>query len=281
MTDNLGELFAAFAGVFTTTIDQQQQKVTVIGSVGVDILIRKLIKAGKHAEIWPENLTGKEKTSGKSKKAKEKWNTENVQNNSTEISESNINSDKNKVVETAGNCNGENQSSNPKNGGNSLEKPPSGPQAPAAGNKGGQNEGAARKSGEGGSGKKKKKKAQGGGGGGGSGSNGSGPAPNSGHAHTGLQSAGQTVAPEMGQLNLSPTRQQSYTYPDGYYPPMVYLTTYNKFYPMGRMGGPSYYVQPSPYTCAGWDQETYRMQSGPLVSFEIFSDENASGCFIM
>ncbi|KAI4369613.1 hypothetical protein MLD38_018036 [Melastoma candidum] len=39
-------------GVFTTAIDSEQGKVTVSGNVDPAVLIRKLNKAGKHAEIW-------------------------------------------------------------------------------------------------------------------------------------------------------------------------------------------------------------------------------------
>lgn len=126
----------------------------------------------------------------------------------------------------------------------------------------------------GGSDKKKKKKD------GGIGSNGlSTTVAKSGPAHTGLQFQ------NLGQMNLSPTRQQSLLYPpETCYPPapMVYVSAYNRGYPMGRVGDLSYFVPPSPYTCHGLDQHaTYQFQSGPFVSFEIFSDENANGCSIM
>lgn len=42
------------AGVYTTNIDLQQHKVTVTGNVKPEALIKKLIKTGKHAELWPE-----------------------------------------------------------------------------------------------------------------------------------------------------------------------------------------------------------------------------------
>lgn len=41
-------------GVFTTSIDAAEQKVTVTGNVAsADILLKKLLKSGKHAELWP------------------------------------------------------------------------------------------------------------------------------------------------------------------------------------------------------------------------------------
>ncbi|KAJ0506652.1 putative heavy metal-associated domain, HMA, heavy metal-associated domain superfamily [Helianthus annuus] len=42
-------------GVYQVSIDAEQQKVTVSGSVDSTILLKKLVKAGKHAEIWSNN----------------------------------------------------------------------------------------------------------------------------------------------------------------------------------------------------------------------------------
>ncbi|KAM0948545.1 putative heavy metal-associated domain, HMA, heavy metal-associated domain superfamily [Dioscorea sansibarensis] len=41
-------------GVYKTTIDSQQHKVTVTGNVSAETLIKKLFKTGKHAELWPQ-----------------------------------------------------------------------------------------------------------------------------------------------------------------------------------------------------------------------------------
>ncbi|GLT28934.1 hypothetical protein SLA2020_038360 [Shorea laevis] len=62
-------------GVYTTDIDLRQHKVTVIGNVDADTLIKKLVKAGRHAELWPEKADQKEKKQGKGK-SKEKHCTE-------------------------------------------------------------------------------------------------------------------------------------------------------------------------------------------------------------
>ena len=43
--------FSHNAGVYTTSIDPEQQQVTVTGSIDSDILLKKLSKTGKHAEI--------------------------------------------------------------------------------------------------------------------------------------------------------------------------------------------------------------------------------------
>ncbi|KAJ4960328.1 hypothetical protein NE237_020238 [Protea cynaroides] len=46
------KLLQRIEGVFTVNIDAEQQKVTVSGSVDPATLIKKLVRAGKHAEIW-------------------------------------------------------------------------------------------------------------------------------------------------------------------------------------------------------------------------------------
>ncbi|KAK8654329.1 hypothetical protein V6N13_128300 [Hibiscus sabdariffa] len=53
-------------GVYETKIDSQQHKVTVISSVDVETLIKKLTKTGKHVELWPESKPEKkDKKTGK------------------------------------------------------------------------------------------------------------------------------------------------------------------------------------------------------------------------
>ncbi|MED6144935.1 hypothetical protein PIB30_020231 [Stylosanthes scabra] len=227
-------------GVFTTKIDQQEQKVTVTGIVTVETLLRKLLRAGKHAEIWPENISVKENNNNNNKSNKEKLE---KKNHSSDESSNNNNY---KSEKTSQNCNQVmNKSSNTK----SPEKSPSGDQ-----------------SGGGGSATKKKKKG-----------------PSDVSVHTGSEGAPAPspadtgFGQEMGRMNLIPTRQQQET---SYHPPMVYGGAYySRLYPMG---GPSYYVPPYNIMCTGLDQEySYQIQSRPLVSFEIFSDENANGCSIM
>ncbi|KAE8724892.1 slr0305 protein [Hibiscus syriacus] len=46
-------------GVFKTTVDSEQGKVTVLGNVNPDVLIKKLAKSGKHAELWDADNGGK------------------------------------------------------------------------------------------------------------------------------------------------------------------------------------------------------------------------------
>ncbi|XAR58458.1 hypothetical protein NMG60_11013855 [Bertholletia excelsa] len=63
-------------GVYAVAIDSQQQKVTVTGDVDLGMLIRKLGKTGKRAEIWPQPFEMKDKKTGKSKKNKKQNNPE-------------------------------------------------------------------------------------------------------------------------------------------------------------------------------------------------------------
>ncbi|CAA7059409.1 unnamed protein product [Microthlaspi erraticum] len=49
------KLLQRIEGVFHVKIEAEHQKVTVSGSVDSTILINKLVKAGKHAELWSPN----------------------------------------------------------------------------------------------------------------------------------------------------------------------------------------------------------------------------------
>lgn len=48
------KLLQRIEGVYQVVIDAEQQKVTVSGSVDSATLIKKLVRAGKHAELWPQ-----------------------------------------------------------------------------------------------------------------------------------------------------------------------------------------------------------------------------------
>lgn len=49
------KLLQRIEGVYSVSIDAEQQKVTVSGSVDTPTLIKKLVRAGKHAELWSQN----------------------------------------------------------------------------------------------------------------------------------------------------------------------------------------------------------------------------------
>ncbi|KAF7804839.1 heavy metal-associated isoprenylated plant protein 36-like [Senna tora] len=53
--------------VYTTEVDSQQHKVTVTGNVDADTLIKRLLRSGKLAELWPEKPNKKDSKSAKSK----------------------------------------------------------------------------------------------------------------------------------------------------------------------------------------------------------------------
>ncbi|KAF3454521.1 hypothetical protein FNV43_RR04969 [Rhamnella rubrinervis] len=75
-------------GVYTTNIDLKQHKVTVTGDIDADTLIKKLVKTGKHAELWPESRADQQHSKDKKKKSKGKKNKEkqNDSDSSEEIS---------------------------------------------------------------------------------------------------------------------------------------------------------------------------------------------------
>lgn len=203
----------------------------------METLLRKLVRAGKQAEIWPEN-DGKISGKGLKKKKDEAREPQCVQ--------------KHKGAENASaKCNSEHKSRS----NNSPEKSSSGDQMLSEGG---------RSEGDGGSTKKKKKKLQSGGGNGNSGlSSVEAAAATGAPAHTGLQ-----FQDLVGPVNVNRTRQHSLLYPESG------VAAYNRLYP-------SYYFSSSPYTWAGLDQDCHHFQSAPLVSFEIFSDENVNGCSVM
>lgn len=68
----------------------RQQKVVVTGNVNSDILIKKLIKTGKHVELWPEPTDSKKNKPGKSEN-KEKQNNDTETESSEEINQSSEN----------------------------------------------------------------------------------------------------------------------------------------------------------------------------------------------
>ncbi|KAI8020756.1 Heavy metal-associated isoprenylated plant protein 35 [Camellia lanceoleosa] len=55
-------------GVYIVNVDTKQQKAIVTGNVEAETLIKKLVKSGKHAEMWPETPDQQRDKSKKSKK---------------------------------------------------------------------------------------------------------------------------------------------------------------------------------------------------------------------
>ncbi|KAI3692400.1 hypothetical protein L6452_32215 [Arctium lappa] len=248
-------------GVYTTDIDSKQHKVTVIGNVDIDTLIKKLIKTGKHAEKWPENPTKKDKLPAAGDKEK---GSESSGNSSDEDNNNNNNNNNHKGKDLKNTPN--------KTAGPSVKFAglPENNAVQASDEMGGQVTGG----GDGGqSGKKKKKKRKG--------KKSAGAKPPGGPADTGL------VAPEVGnnqvvdQIHLSPPRGYSYPMPAG----PAYAVCYNEAHPRGN-GGPAYYIPPTPYTYEyaqreDDDDDDFATLSRPSDTFEMLSDENPYGCYIM
>lgn len=143
-------------GVYTTTIDSKQQKVTVTGNVKAETLIKKLVKTGKHAEIWPGKAAGKEKKPGEAENGEKGNDPEENENSFVEEVENPIESSEGKPTSSEGKSPG---------------KFPAGEISPAADHRGIGNSGGVEKKCGGHGGKKKKKRGRKGN----SGSNGSSP----------------------------------------------------------------------------------------------------------
>ncbi|KDP23483.1 hypothetical protein JCGZ_23316 [Jatropha curcas] len=272
-------------GVYKTDIDLKQQKVTVLGNVDADTLIKKLVKAGKHAELWPEKADHKKKGKSKNKdKEKEKEKQQSDQESGEEGGEKNKETVKTEVliVQDPSKPN-ENGTAN-KNGGTTtkngavesnvdvgkskeagatsktgggqvkevkieMKQPvtcPAGTQSPVTEKKiGSENEGGAEKSGNGG--KKKKKKGHKGN------NNNAGEGEHSSDVPAGTGSPihghGQgPIGPVPYSTNHSLPHHHVYQYPSHYYtPPPAYAVNYNTAYPSTSYGAS---INPPSYSYA-------------------------------
>ncbi|KAE8010237.1 hypothetical protein FH972_006623 [Carpinus fangiana] len=272
-------------GVYKVDVDLRQQKAVVIGNVEAETLIKRLLKTGKHAELWPEKADSKEKKRSKGKK-KEKQ----IEQESSE--ESNHADDKEKgtvkveVQDPAknggGGCHSNVISEGGKTGGQAKEPKPevkqnvtvaAGSQSPVPEQKGaGDGENGNEKSGSGGGGgggggasgsggKKKKKKGQkatvntdDSGHPGAAPPPGSG-SPNHGHGQHGHGYGHDHQGPLMTQIpaadNHSHTPQHVYhhQYPPQYQPHYdaqpVYATSYSRAHPFSSHV--THYSSPPPY----------------------------------
>ncbi|XP_030534936.1 heavy metal-associated isoprenylated plant protein 35 [Rhodamnia argentea] len=267
-------------GVYTTDIDLRQQKVTVNGNVEADTLIKKLVKTGKHAELWPVKPYPKGKKQGKSKNKEKQSDPESGEEaehdgggcaGGVEVKEG----DSAKGFDNGG---GTSKNSAPfKNSvtvqvkemrpegrhavvtfPTGIQSPTAAAENPALGNEGG----VAEKSGGGGGGsggKKKKKKKKGNTGNstnhiGGESEHHPCGAP----ASTGSPKPGQVQVQVQGQLgpgqtgqgpmfylgNHSPPRHHVYQYPQHNYAPSAYAVSYHAAHPSASSGASYYTPQP-------------------------------------
>ncbi|XWS58160.1 hypothetical protein CRYUN_Cryun08bG0011100 [Craigia yunnanensis] len=272
-------------GVYEAYADLKQQKATVKTNlhVNVETLIKKLVKKGRHAELWPEKAEQKEKKQGKSKnkdKQGGKANSEEA-NNNNHGADKEKETVKNKVsvhqdttakscengstIKNAEGCNVSkaHEGAAPcKNGGQVKEPKPevkqtvtlvAGNQSPVAEKGGaGENEGnAGEKSGGGGGSGSKKNKKKGKKGNAnanfdeGEHSGDAGPACIGSH-FTGYGPQGPVPMPSTAS-HSAPRQHHMYEYPTYYHPAPVYVTSYNTAYPSSSYSA-SYYASPPPYS---------------------------------
>ncbi|XP_011010222.1 PREDICTED: uncharacterized protein LOC105115122 [Populus euphratica] len=250
-------------GVYNTEVDSHQHKVTVTGNVDAQILIKKLMRSGKYAELWPKNSDNKEKKSGKS------------QNNDKQKSPKD-------VQEVGGG--GDHQKNTPAekpetgakiSGGNGGDDQNSGAENDDAGLESAASVAAAASGGGSGKKKKKKKKPSGNSNNGASGDN-SGGVP----ADTGsLSMADLDSAPSMPLMSQSPPHQHVYPYPSMYNQPIpAYGINYNTPY---CSASESCYANPM-HAQIHYHQQRYQPPAPPSDLIKEFGDDdNETGCSVM
>ncbi|EOA20932.1 hypothetical protein CARUB_v10001264mg [Capsella rubella] len=308
------KILSKIDGVYTTNIDVKQQKVTVIGNVEPEFLIKKIMKAGRHAELWPTPPMDNNNDCNYQKNAR------NEETSGDEDDENNNNGGDGGGGSGGGggggggggNCDQVKQVVTFVNG----QPQPQGDGAPKKKKK-----------------KKKKKKSlgnttvvmEGGGGGGGSGGGGcgggGGPPQNDGPPETVIYSAppdhhiihGHPPHFHQQQQNPYPTvhspprHHPQQTYSPGPPPPSFYQTqqtqtapsytvSYNTAHGMSNGGNEtaSYYAAPGPihptsyysyeYVDTGYESpppEFYSYRSQPSDSFEALSEGNPNSCCVM
>ncbi|KAK9139369.1 hypothetical protein Scep_009050 [Stephania cephalantha] len=284
-------------GVYTVTFDAHKHKVTVVGDVEADTLIKKLIKTNKHAELWPEEPSETNKKKKKKKKKKKSKNKEqkdpksNEEDDTSDDGDDDDDDEEEEGEEENDNVNEEKLPKLPSNGNNGNVNRPTAndsngkltvtvtgvPPGVTQGNTNGGSGGKKKK-------KKKKKKGQ-------SGNNTSevveGAVDTSGSTRSAL--AAQAPVP----VNLSPPRliQHVYSFPSygggppqhhhhvQYIPPTNQVSSYsnNTVHPVASTSSVTRYSQP--YTSAHVEPDVYELPSDPL---EVYSDEDDEiACRIM
>lgn len=300
------KLLRSVPGVENIEIERQQQRVVVTGDVSPESLIRKLVKSGKNAELWPEKAKPPEIDNRKTEKEKP---------GGSQGSAGEVSAVSGKEIKPP--------ATKPENPVEDLAKI-SKSTAPDGGANGGpkvavevkveekelavveknekqteNNAGEVSGNGGGGEGKKKKKNKKKGQNGniGETSSSSSAPPPDP-VTGGGVPQANATTM----RTNQIPPRHghhvyaNEYEYPPRHYytppPPPVYTVSYNTAHPPVNSYTASYYAAPPPpqsyaYSHYGSDVAPpppsdygmYRQQ--PVDSFEMFSDENPNGCLVM
>lgn len=257
-------------GVYMTTVDSQQHKVTVTGNVEAETLLKKLLRSGKHAELWPETK--------KAKKSKSKNNNKEKQaTDSTEKDGDHDDGHGDQPDQSNGGDDADDGGESEKEGDESNEA--------AGGGGNSASTGAKKKK------KKKKKKGQNGNstnvsGGGNPGDTVFGDAPGGGIVPS---VAALEVTQAMGSMNMDPPIQHVYPGPYSssmYYLPPTYGLSYNTAYPTST--ATSYFAPDAMHSTTYSHPDMYS-PALPFDSFETFyvedddhdHDEDESGCRIM
>jgi len=273
--------------------------VTVTGNVDSNILIRKLEKSGKHAELWSKS---KKNNDPSAQEPEQRGEEQGNQNPTVEAAQNN--GEPQTAPDNSNSDNGNNNGHGNSNGQPAKEVRFEG-NIPAAGDDKSPPENNQNCGGGGGAAKKKKKKKKNNSNANNNNNNNSGEngggkqQPNGGPQST--ESPPPPQGPPPGQcpnpslVNMSPSRHphhdRVYEYPPAYYaPPPVYAVSYNTAYPTSYMA--SYSSGPPPYSYAyvhhGPDMEppppsdwSYLPSLQPSNTFEMFSDENPNACSVM
>ncbi|XP_073015557.1 uncharacterized protein [Primulina eburnea] len=265
-------------GVYKIEIDTKQQRVLVTGNVDSEALIKKLVKSGKHAEIWPGDPDKEGKKPGKSKKSKNKkeypkdckdsesGNDLKKQSKKDEISHTKDNGHAKEDDDTsADDC--ATVASTAKENGSSK------PEASVLAS--------------GGSKKKKKKGKKGNnkstneGGDNGGGIHVAAPASGGSPPPTGIPQ------PPNDPMNLRPPYQQIFSFPQSYYAAPEYGMSYNTA-PLGATSSTSYYAMPFPMHSHTYLNPYYLAappRSVPTIDASSpdghYNDDDEFGCSIM
>lgn len=279
-------LLRVSSGVYMISIDSKQQKVTVTGNVEPETLIKKLMRTGKHAEMWPMSPTENDQKPGNDNNK--------PGGEDTEAEDSDLGEEQQPPSDHQHGVRFFLGDQRPPNSNMMMQIGPLQGQAipPPMNPSGGSSSGGGAKKKK----KKKKKKSGTSGGGGGGGNNPPGPG-----------GSGALLGPPQGhlplggvQMNTLPTctgiqyHDLNGGYPNHSYPPQghyqnqpihmplttpVYSLSYNAVQPI-RSHSPYYHNQAmQPYSYAYDEQESYT--GGPVVPFDMINDENPNWCSIM
>ncbi|KAI3912408.1 hypothetical protein MKX01_021098 [Papaver californicum] len=280
-------------GVYQTAIDSQQDKVTVTGDVNSEKLIRTLIKTGKHAELWPQQIDssteeekqskGKNKNNNNNKKSDEKQKDPKPTDDNQEGKSSDDNQQK-KSTATADKDN--------KVSGQEKQNSVKLNEGAISGNGGGGGKG----------GKKRRKK--------GKNANNNRNSTTTGGVATSVDTSGNTESQSLpvsgpgtsvGPVNLSPPpAQQSYPYSHSHshraytsyghqplYSPPAYVMSYSTSHPTVNYSA-SYYTPPEAYTYSKYVHSRTTVglfEASPPLDFNDTihdeDDQNENGCWIM